>query len=200
MTMPSNRDDQDEDIQYRVVVNHEEQYSIWPVDRELPLGWSEAGKTGTKAECLAHIDTVWTDMRPLSLRRAMAGAAARGSVSEEPAGDEAPREDAGDDLVTRLSRGEHPLRALVRPEGQPEALREAIARGYVLIELTGTAGGTQLGLRLRPDDSREIRDDRVRLTGHLTLDGVPVRCVAELELRTLTGHGHLERLDPGGEP
>lgn len=197
MTMPSNRDDHDEDIQYRVVVNHEEQYSIWPVDRELPLGWSEAGKSGTKAECLAHIDTVWTDMRPLSLRRAMAAAADRGSVSEEPAGDDAPREDAGDDLVTRLSRGEHPLRALVRPEGQPEALREAIARGYVLIELTDTAGGTQLGLRLRPDDTRELGDDRVRLAGRLTLDGVPVRCIAELELRTLTGHGHLERLDTG---
>ena len=56
---------------YRVVVNHEEQYSIWPVDRELPAGWTEAGKSGTKAECLAHIQEVWTDMRPLSLRKKM---------------------------------------------------------------------------------------------------------------------------------
>ncbi|RCG26203.1 MbtH family protein [Sphaerisporangium album] len=53
----------------RVVVNHEEQYSIWPDGRELPAGWTDTGKTGTKAECLAHIDEVWTDMRPLSLRR-----------------------------------------------------------------------------------------------------------------------------------
>ena len=60
---------------FRAVVNHEEQYSIWPADRELPAGWAEAGKTGTKDECLAWIEGVWTDMRPLSLRQAMAAAA-----------------------------------------------------------------------------------------------------------------------------
>ena len=54
---------------YKVVVNHEEQYSIWPADRENPLGWRDAGKTGTKDECLEHIREVWTDMRPLSVRR-----------------------------------------------------------------------------------------------------------------------------------
>jgi MbtH protein len=57
---------------YKVVVNHEEQYSIWPVDRENPLGWRDAGKVGPKAECLAYIKEVWTDMRPLSLRKKMA--------------------------------------------------------------------------------------------------------------------------------
>jgi MbtH protein len=62
---------------YTPVVNHEEQYSIWPADRELPAGWSAVGKPGSKAECLAWIEEVWTDMRPLSLRRKMeeAGAA-----------------------------------------------------------------------------------------------------------------------------
>jgi MbtH protein len=57
---------------YTVVMNHEEQYSIWPADRELPLGWSAVGKTGLKAECLAYIEEVWTDMRPRSLRERMA--------------------------------------------------------------------------------------------------------------------------------
>ncbi len=56
---------------YKVVVNHEEQYSIWPADREVPPGWADAGKTGTRDECTAHIREVWTDMRPLSLRREM---------------------------------------------------------------------------------------------------------------------------------
>jgi MbtH protein len=60
---------------YRVVVNDEEQYSIWPAGRELPLGWREAGKQGQKAECLAYIEQVWTDMRPLSLRKQMEEAA-----------------------------------------------------------------------------------------------------------------------------
>ncbi len=64
--------DEREDLtSYKVVVNHEEQYSIWPADRENPLGWSDAGKSGTKAECLAFIKEVWTDMRPLSVRRLM---------------------------------------------------------------------------------------------------------------------------------
>ncbi len=64
--------DEREDLtNYKVVVNHEEQYSIWPADRDNPLGWSDAGKSGTKAECLAFIKEVWTDMRPLSVRRLM---------------------------------------------------------------------------------------------------------------------------------
>jgi MbtH protein len=62
-----------ENVRYQVVVNDEEQYSIWPEGRELPLGWRSAGKAGTKEECLAYIEEVWTDMRPLSLRRALDG-------------------------------------------------------------------------------------------------------------------------------
>ena len=66
------RDDDEEDLTtYKVVLNHEEQYSIWPADRDNAPGWHDAGVQGTKAECLAHIEKVWTDMRPLSLRRRM---------------------------------------------------------------------------------------------------------------------------------
>lgn len=64
-----------DDTVYNAVVNHEEQYSIWPADRELPLGWRDAGKQGTKQECLDFIESVWTDMRPLSLRKRMEEAA-----------------------------------------------------------------------------------------------------------------------------
>lgn len=60
---------------YKVVLNHEEQYSIWPADRENALGWNDAGKQGNKEECLSYIKEVWTDMRPLSLRRQMDQAA-----------------------------------------------------------------------------------------------------------------------------
>ena len=62
---------------YKVVVNHEEQYSIWPADRENPPGWRDAGKSGLKQECLDHIKEVWTDMRPLSLRKRMDESARR---------------------------------------------------------------------------------------------------------------------------
>lgn len=63
--------EQDDTTIYNVVVNHEEQYSIWPADRELPLGWTAVGKSGPKQDCLDYINEVWTDMRPLSLRKAM---------------------------------------------------------------------------------------------------------------------------------
>ena len=59
---------------YKVVINHEEQYSIWPADREAPEGWEYAGHKGTQAHCRAYIEEVWTDMRPLSLRQRMAKA------------------------------------------------------------------------------------------------------------------------------
>ena len=64
-------DEDEDDRRYKVVVNHEEQYSIWPADRENALGWNDAGKSGTKQECLQYIEEVWTDMRPLSLRKKM---------------------------------------------------------------------------------------------------------------------------------
>ena len=53
---------------YKVVINHEEQYSIWPANRSNAMGWTDTGKSGSKAECLSYIEQVWTDMRPLSLR------------------------------------------------------------------------------------------------------------------------------------
>jgi MbtH protein len=78
-------DDNEGKIIYNVVLNHEEQYSIWPVDRAIPRGWREAGKSGTKAECLEHINEVWTDMRPLSLRQRMeAREREAAAVSSEP--------------------------------------------------------------------------------------------------------------------
>jgi MbtH protein len=67
-------DEKEDPTIYKVVVNHEEQYSIWTADIENALGWKDAGKSGTKAKCLAHIKEVWTDMRPLSLRKKMEAA------------------------------------------------------------------------------------------------------------------------------
>ena len=65
-------DDEDDYTNYTVVINDEAQYSIWPSEKPLPRGWHPAGRDGPKADCLRYIDEVWVDMRPLSLRRAMA--------------------------------------------------------------------------------------------------------------------------------
>lgn len=66
-----NSDEQEDNTIYNVVVNLQEQYSIWPVGHETPPGWRSVGKSGSKAECLAYIKEVWTDGRPLSLRNKM---------------------------------------------------------------------------------------------------------------------------------
>lgn len=63
--------EQEDTAIYKVVVNHEQQYSIYPAERVNPLGWNDAGKSGSKSECLDFIKEVWTDMRPLSLRLRM---------------------------------------------------------------------------------------------------------------------------------
>jgi MbtH protein len=66
------RDGKEDDATfYKVVVNHEEQYSLWPLNRDNPPGWKDTGKSGTRGECLTYIKEVWIDMRPLSLRLAL---------------------------------------------------------------------------------------------------------------------------------
>lgn len=73
MTAGSDTDtDTETELRYVVVRNHEEQYSIWAADRALPPGWDSMGVSGSRQECLDHIDEVWTDIRPLSLRQALA--------------------------------------------------------------------------------------------------------------------------------
>lgn len=66
-----------ESNEFQVLVNAEEQYSIWPDRKPVPAGWWPAGKSGSKVDCLEHIGRVWTDMRPLSLRRSIAAARQR---------------------------------------------------------------------------------------------------------------------------
>jgi MbtH protein len=76
-------EEQEDQTIYEVVVNDEEQYSIWPADRDAPLGWRGIAKSGTKKECLRLIGELWTDMRPLSLRQA--AVPKRRSKTEKPA-------------------------------------------------------------------------------------------------------------------
>jgi uncharacterized protein YbdZ (MbtH family) len=188
-------DEENDTTIYKVVVNHEEQYSIWPDGRENPLGWRDAGKSGPKAECLAYIEEVWTDMRPLSLRKRMEEMARQPAPPPPPPAQD---ETAEDFLVTRLAQGSHPVAAGLRPEKSVQVLKEGIDRGYVHIKFTETRGGTELGVRLDTaacDFSRADFDNQtgtVHLEGGLTLDYVKVRCIADIDLTTLAGHGHLE--------
>jgi uncharacterized protein YbdZ (MbtH family) len=198
-------DDQEDRTLYKVVVNHEEQYSIWPADRDNPLGWRDVGTSGLKQACLDYIEEVWTDMRPLSLRKQMEAAAQRPAPPPPaaPAG-LAPAATAsctGDDLVDRLCEGTHPVEVSLRPDKTVQRFQESIERGYVHMQFTDTQGGTELGFQLDRDrsDCRQGDFDRqtgtVHLVGGLTLNYVKVRCIVNIDLTTLTGQGHLEPVE-----
>ncbi|MFZ5639069.1 MAG: MbtH family protein [Pseudomonadota bacterium] len=188
--------DNDDDLIYRVVVNHEEQYSIWPVNRDIPAGWRDVGKQGTKAVCLEYIGEVWTDMRPLSLRKHMEELARNPPAAEPVAG----IEEESPPLYQRLADGRHPVRFVSRPETSVGALRQSIDRGYVHILFPETKGGTELGVRIDPAATDTSKADfaaasgEVTLSGTLVLDGARVECNARLDLATLKGEGHLRLL------
>jgi uncharacterized protein YbdZ (MbtH family) len=190
--------DKEDTTIYKVVLNHEEQYSIWPDYKEMPLGWKGAGKVGLKADCLAFIKEVWTDMRPLSLRKKMEEMAKNPPPPSPPPDRDKPREKS---LVDRLCEGNHPIEAGLRPEKTVRLFKEAIDRNYVHIKFTRTRGGTELGVRLDRDAcdfSRadfENSDGAVHIEGGLTLDYVKVKCIADIDLSTLEGTGHLEKVE-----
>jgi uncharacterized protein YbdZ (MbtH family) len=181
---------------YKVVVNQEEQYSIWPADREDAPGWRDDGKKGTKQECLDHIKEVWVDMRPLSLRKKMEEFA----KNPPPPVSARAQHQRRHDLVDRLCEGDHPVEAGLRPERTPKTFKEAIDRNYIHIRFTGTKGGTELGFRLDRECSNLSEADfekatgNVHVEGNLTLDYVKVRCLADIDLKTLEGMGHLVKL------
>lgn len=105
------------------------------------------------------------------------------------------------ELVQRLSQGNHPVEASLRPEKTVAALKESIDRDYVHIKFTNTKGGTDLGVRLDREASQFNEADfdqqkgKVHLVGNLTLNYVKVRCIADIDLETLTGIGHLEPIE-----
>lgn len=101
------------------------------------------------------------------------------------------------ELVQRLSVGDHPVEVSLRPERTPKALRECLDRGYVHIKFTGTRGGTELGMPFDATASDVSQADFENGSGHLTivgalrLDFVDVRCIAQIDLPSMTGTGHL---------
>jgi uncharacterized protein YbdZ (MbtH family) len=196
--MSRNNSDTEDTTVYKVVMNHEQQYSIWPADRENPLGWQDAGKTGLKPECLDYIKEVWTDMRPLSLRERMEELAKNPPPPPAAPDPNQPRQKS---LVEQLCEGDHPIEAGLRPEKTAQLFKEAIDRDYILIKFTDTRGGTELGIRLDRGACDFSRADfgsgtgTVHVEGGLTLDYSKVRCIADIDLETLAGRGHLVKVE-----
>ncbi|MBY0494105.1 MAG: MbtH domain protein [Cyanobacteria bacterium] len=109
------------------------------------------------------------------------------------------------DLVQRLAQGRHPAHISIRPERTVAAFRDCLGRGFVHVRFTNTRGGTELGFSIDQSRSELTTADldggtgRVRLVGELSLDYVPVRCVADIDLPSLEGVAHLEVLEQSAE-
>jgi uncharacterized protein YbdZ (MbtH family) len=195
--MSWNGRDQEDNMIYKVVVNHEEQYSISPAYKANPAGWWDAGKTGPKAECLAYIKEVWTDMRPLSLRKKMEESANNPSPPAPPQDPNAPRQKS---LIERLCEGDHAVEVGLRPDKTVKLFKEAIDRDYVHVKFTQTKGGTEIGFRLdrgSSDFSKANFEDgtgTAHVEGNLTLDYIKVKCVADIDLGMLCGTGRLVKV------
>jgi uncharacterized protein YbdZ (MbtH family) len=195
--MSWNDPDREDTTTYKVVVNHEEQYSILPAYKNNVPGWKDAGKTGPKTECLAYIKEVWTDMRPLSLRKKMEEFAKNPPPPPPPAVNGTPEKS----LVDRLCEGNQAVEVGLRPEKNVKLFKEAIDRDYVHIKFTNTKGGTELGVRLDRNASTFSDADfqngkgTVHVEGYLTLDYVKVKCVADIDLSTLAGQGRLSYVE-----
>jgi uncharacterized protein YbdZ (MbtH family) len=196
--MSWNDPDREDTTIYKVVVNHEEQYSISPAYKANPPGWQDAGKTGPKAECLAYIKEVWTDMRPLSLRKKMEEFASNPPPPAAPPDLNAPRRKS---LVDRLCEGDHAVEVGLRPEKTVKLFKDAIDRDYVHIKFTQTKGGTELGVRLDRDGSDFSKANfekgvgTAHVEGTLTLDYVKVKCIADIDLSMLAGTGRLVKVE-----
>jgi uncharacterized protein YbdZ (MbtH family) len=203
---------EDDSTNHLVIVNDEDQYSLWPIFRDVPDGWRQVF-TGTRQESLDWIEATWTDMRPRSLREQMD----KDEIDQRPvevyplddetSGGTADSLEAADDagqgivmnaLVRQLCDGEHPVEVATYPEKSRQAFRECIDRGFVHIRFTDTRGGTELGVSLDPSITDvstadfEAGTGVLTLGGSLRLDGVAVRCRARIDLRELQGEGHLE--------
>jgi uncharacterized protein YbdZ (MbtH family) len=185
---------------FTVVVNDEEQYSIWEVGRPVPAGWNEVGVAGTKQECLDHIEQAWTDLRPRSVRehlaRLHADPAGFAPVEPDPADEPVP------DLPARLATAQL-VQAVCRPESATGPFLSRMDAGFVHILFPGTRGGTELGITVDPDASDWSRADparttgTVRVVGDVVLDFQPLRCVAEIDLASLSGQGWVEPATAG---
>jgi uncharacterized protein YbdZ (MbtH family) len=175
--------EQDPDLVWDVVVNLEEQYSIWPVGRTIPAGWRAIGYRGSKDYCLDHVERVWTDMRPLSLRQQMAAK----RLSPEAVVDAPAATEPAPSLVDRLSASWQRVR--VGGGATATEFTRRVKEGFVHIRFVDTQGETELGVHV--DASATQLGSTVHVEGELTLDWVPVRCIAEINLLELTGRAML---------
>ena len=150
---------------WSVVINTEEQYSIWPEDQTPPDGWHTIGVFGDKETCLDHIETVWTDMRPRSLREAMAAADNGQSTFMDSALESVPR------LVDLLCSGPQKVTLVTRPADNRRALANQLGQGVAQLRFPVEGGPTEILISMDAEASDWTEDSLLDRTGDLTLSG-----------------------------
>ena len=181
---------------YKVVINHELQYAMWPQHLDNPRGWRDVGIRGAKTECLAYIEKVWTDMRPLSLRHWMAELHETVYENDYASSDFEP---TGDTLVETLCSSEQAVECVLRPTTDHRQMQAAVADGHVQIRFLHTQGGTELTVRIDRESSElsalidQDHGNDVILVGELELDFQPLSCRITIDLATFKGSGKLHR-------
>lgn len=182
-----------EDTQYTVVINGEEQYSIWPSYKKIPLGWREAGYSGDKNHCLEFIKEAWKDMRPLTLRKKMEERQQlweekKNAILQFPGIDDLHPQS---ETVKYLTNGTHPISCKGIYQTQ-QNLNKALSEQHLHIVFTDTKGQTCLSLRLDQQPSLNGEKGCVEFLGTLMLDFVQLRCSGTICLESLEGVGKLE--------
>lgn len=180
---------------YDVVINREEEYSIWRAGKRMPAGWRAVGIRGHKQDCLSAIERIWQDMRPLSLRRFMAELPLHAANLSIP--QPCDSTDGQPDLVDRLSQGEHPVKLVLNGDHPREMFRNCLDLGYARVCFTQTHGQTTFSLTLDDTQTRTQMmpgSDQAyaHLVGHINIDGKACICVLDINLASFTGLGRLQ--------
>lgn len=174
--------------QYNVVVNSEEQYSIWPEKKSLPAGWNFVGFKGSKENCLDHIQVIWTDMRPLSLRKSL-----------EKIGSEklktVPTAKKGN-LVEALCQDQH----IVLFDSDIlsfKDLEERLGEKFLYLYFPNTKGGTSIGMGVDHYSFEKSgkNTNQVHILGHFSLDYTNIRCSISVEMGSMKALASMKKIE-----
>lgn len=165
---------------YSVVINQEEQYSIWPSDLDIPPGWQEIGVSGSKDECLDHIEKVWVDMRPLSLRKFYEELANQNLDAHETTEEE----NSVPLLKDLLLANEQAFQIVAADIDQ---LKKQWQEKYVYINLYQTVGETEVCVILAAPPSVEHSEEKLMLCGSVDIDDDEYTVNLNIDLKKLSG-------------
>lgn len=172
---------------YEVVKNIEEQYSIWPQNKEVPSGWKKVGYSGEKDVCLKHIEQVWTDMRPLSLRKHIESMKTSSRVNNERL-----QTDTESLVDLLLNKDVHAVSLPYQPVDMPDFL-DQLRSGICYIEFNEVFSQPQIAISLT-SENYELNANYILFKGSLTLDLIPIQCHCKFDSKNFRGTCRVKKI------